>query len=293
MPLRVIRLSGFKSSDVRGKIVVDTLIMTPQAIDRTKSGCLCWSDVRFLDDAFGKSLASDVNGMEYRRGLRMSAGRHLFSILTGKKIYPGPGQNPYRIQNNVNSPSIMVDGGMTFPNAYGLDATHSDYYSLASLQVDSDYGHFCHAQWKESLKSNGPKSGHKFALRDEQNFFNLYARLLTNNQTLCQQDKNDIFAYCVLQYWSIFCSSTVTKQAAGFGAGLVGGASATTTFAATSMSGTVVNFPVPVPALPANFSSSYSHVALDWVLTAAGLSGFAAAFGISPGYGSKAFPRIP
>lgn len=292
MPLRVIRLSGFSSSDVRGKIVVDTAIMTQQAINRTSDGCLCWSDVRFLDDAFGKALVGDANGIEYRKGLRMSAGRHLFSILTWKKIYPGPGQSPYRIIGNDKAPSITVDGGMSFPNAYGLDAIHSDYYSLASLQIDSHFGHFCNGQWQTSLKFNGPFSGSASALPADR-FFASYSRILNNNSTLCQQDKNDIFAYCVLQFWSIFCTGSSAPRAIGAGAGTSIASGRLTSFSATSLGGTTFNFPVPVPALPSNFASSFRRVALDYALTAAGFSGFAAAFGISPSYGSNAFPRIP
>lgn len=292
MPLRVIRLSGFSSADTRGKIVVDTAIMTPQAIDRTARGCLCWSDVRFLDDAFGKSLVGDPNGIQYRKGLRMSAGRHLFSILTGKKIYPGPGQNPHRIIGSDKAPAVTVEGGMLFPNAYGLDANHSDYYSLASLQIDSHFGHFCGAQWQTSLKFNGPFSGSASALPADR-FFASYSKMLNNNTTLCQQDKNDIFAYCVLQFWSIFCNGSTAPRAIGAGAGASIGGGRLTAFSATSLSGATFNFPVPVPALPSKFESSFRRVALDYALTAAGFAGFAAAFGISPSYGANTFPHIP
>ncbi len=292
MPLRVIRLSGFNSSDTRGRIVVDTAIMTNQALSRTADGCLCWSDVRFLDDAFGKSLVTDTNGIEYRKGLRMSAGRHLFSILTGWKIFPGPGQHPYQIKNNVNSPAIIVEGGMSFPNAYGLDAIHSDYYSLASLQIDSKYGHFCNEQWNASLKFNGPFSGSSSALPLDR-FFADYQRMLNNDTTLCQQDKNDIFAYCVLQFWSIFGKGASASRAIGAGGGATVAGGGMSAFSTTSLSGVSFNFPIPVPALPAKFSSSFQRIALDYVLSAPGFLNFAPAFGISPSYGSKSFPHIP
>ncbi len=292
MALRVIHLSGFNSSDIRGRIVVETSIMTAQALSRTADGCLCWSDVRFLDDAFGKLMVLDKEGITYRKGLRMSAGRHLFSILTGKKIFPGPGQHPYQIKNNINAPAINVEGGMSFPNAYGLDAIHSDYYSLASLQIDSKYGHFCNGQWDTSLKFNGPFSGSASALPIDR-FFAGYQRMLNNDTTLCQQDKNDIFAYCVLQFWSIFGKGASVSRAIGAGGGGSVAGGGMSSFSATSLTGVSFNFPIPVPALPAKFSSSFRRVALDYVLSAPGFINFASAFGISPSYGANAYPHIP
>ena len=292
MPLRMIRLSGYSSSDPKGRIVIDTAIMTPQALDRTKSGCLCWSDIRFLDDAFGKSLVIDANGIEYRKGLRTSAGRHLFSILTGKKIFPGPGQQPYRITNNVNSPAILVEGGMSFPNAYKLDATSSDYYSLASLQIDSKYGHFCDGQWNTSLKYNGPHSGDKSAMTLP-GFFASFAGMLNADTTLCNQDKKDIYAHCVLQYWSIFYTGIATARSVSLGASSLAASSVPTSFTVNSLDGNSASLPVPVPVLPAKFSSYFRRVALDYALMSPGLSTFVAVFGISPSYGANTFPHIP
>ena len=95
----------------------------------------------------------------------------------------------------------------------------------------------------------------------------------------------------MLQYWSIFYTSTLTIRAVGSAPGSLAGTGTPATFQPVSLDGKTANLPVPTPTLPKDFSSSFRRIPLDYALT--NLPTFASAFSISPGYGDKAFPRIP
>lgn len=258
MPLRNILLSGFQSSDPNGKILIESTILTPQANTRTAAGRLSWADVRFLDDAFRKAPPSWGNvssNINYLRdsNLQKSAGRHLYSILTGRFIFYGP--NDLRPQDPkviTKKPRMEVEGGMSFPNEQ----------SLFGYQVDSDYGKLCQG-WLNYLRFNQQLPAPPGVTKINQMLAS-YLRIIQNS-SLSQIDRNDVYALCVLHAWA-------SNQFAG----------------ATSIPLASLAAP-PIPSQVAILMSMSSRQkALDIGRT---LTGFSTFFNISGSFGRNAFPE--
>lgn len=185
MVIKTIVLSGFEKSDSRGKIEMETDIMTPAARNLAASGQLCRADVRFLDDAFRAAPSSyKITNIAYLRDSILQerdAGRHLFSILTGRHIYEGPGEKVFKI-DVVTKPRMKVEKGMSFPNNQGL----------YGYQADSAYGTLCRG-WKVFLSKNENTPG-----MTTKHLLELYRNIIKKNTTLCEIEKKDVYALCYL-----------------------------------------------------------------------------------------------
>ena len=263
MTLRVVTLSGFKSSDPSGKIVVDDELLTTQANVRTAARRLSWADVRFLDDDFRKAASpkGHISNVGYLRDSNLKAGRHLFSILTGRQIHLSPGQQLAETTGNDDyialgsSPNLTFKGGMSFPNKQ----------ILYGYQLDSDYGKLCQDGWINYLRTFS-------AVRTIQWILTQY-RSIVYASTLCPTDMNDGYAVCVLQAWANSLYVVVS---------------------ATSASGATYSFPAYstfTPKLKFTTTNICRQTGLDFARN--NLTGFSTVFQISPGYGDKAFPEIP
>lgn len=223
METRLIRLSGFKTSDPNGRIFIDPELLTPQAAIRTNCGTLSWSDIRFLDFDFrrqtGRVGGYNSSGL-YLNSTKNDAGRRLYSILTGRTIFYnkdgkqivqgvyGPDKKVIHVikgsmAEKTKYPFLELTGGMSFPDKQGL---------LGYL-VDSDYGTL-YRNWKLYVEQNVTTLHIAKMLSRHWNNKIVPSNLCKDSSGL-QFDRNDLLALCALYakrkgFFSIPPSSTIT-----------------------------------------------------------------------------------
>lgn len=212
MTYRTIFLSGYSKHAFTGRIdIVDTMLMRDAAERCTRKFRLSWADVRVLDDSFRREqwsgVESNLTHLRHKQ-IHKHAGLHLCAIVSGLRFHLSPqehlaspkaGIRTFHVQS-PRSPRLQVADDtnvrMKFPNpAFGGS------YGLYNLQLESAFGRLCRG-------FDGHMAANDVATNAKNNVANLgriignYVKKIRADETLCDEDKNDIVAICALKAWA-------------------------------------------------------------------------------------------
>jgi hypothetical protein len=218
MTNRTVFLSGYPTNALTGRIDIDASLMRDSAERCTRNTRLSWADVRALDDSFRREQATGLeSNLTYLRHkhIRKHAGLHLCAIASGLRFHMSPQEHllsPKAASATFHvtsppSPRLRVSDEksvrMNFPNpASGLAGGEqsSEDYGLYNLQLESAFGRLCRG-FDAHMAANNVAMAASRNIANVGRVIDNYVKKIRADKTLCDEDKNDMVAICVLKAW--------------------------------------------------------------------------------------------
>jgi hypothetical protein len=218
MTNRIVFLSGYPTNALTGRIDIDTSLMRDAAERCTRERRLSWADVRMLDDGFRRDLSAGLEpNLTYLRHkhVRKHAGLHLCAILSGLRFHLSPQEHiasprangvKFHVQSSTSPRLFVCDDTavrMNFPNPLsglaGGENASADY-GLYNLQLNSAFGRYCRG-FDGHMAANDVAANAANYTANVGRVINNYVKKIYADKTLCESDKNDVIAICMLKAW--------------------------------------------------------------------------------------------